>query len=90
MIVTMTKLEGGEALRSNSVTGMIYIGISGLSRFPEVGEVPFILNNRPLNKNNGENMRGVNTSPIVSYEDTEKGREVVTESGSKYLFEEEL
>lgn len=86
LIVTMTRLSGGAALRTSSITGNILIHGTKEERLPEVGEYPIIYNGKPLD-NPEATGRMVNTSLIVSYEDTEKGREVVTESGSRYLFE---
>lgn len=81
----MSKISGGAALRTSSITGNILIHGTNEERLPEVGEFPIIYNSKPID-NPEATGRMVNTSVIVSYEDTEEGREVVTESGSRYLF----
>lgn len=80
MNVKITKVSGGANMRTNTIVGELLGGV-----FPEVGEYPMIVNGKPLNNPNGENMRAFNTSRLVSYEDTDEGRKFTTESGSVYL-----
>jgi len=80
MNVKITKVSGGANMRTQTMVGELISGV-----LPEVGDVPYIVNGRPLNSPNGENMRAFNTSPLASYEDTDEGRLFTTESGSVYL-----
>jgi hypothetical protein len=74
--IKLSRLQGGSALRTDEVEGLT-------NKLPEKGE-QLILLTAPLE--NGD-FRRVNTSPVVSYEDVEAGRMVVTESGSQYFIE---
>lgn len=87
MKVKVHKIAGGADMRSKTIVGEIMImGKMHESRLPEIGEIPIVMNTKPLEDLNATG-RMFNTSAIVSYTDSDKGRLVVTGSGSQYLFE---
>ena len=69
-------------MRTNTVIGVLSGG-----RLPEVGENAIVVNGKPLDNKNA-NVRAFSTSLIESYEDTDLGRKLTTETGSVYLIEE--
>ena len=75
--VKLTRLAGGEALRTTEVIGTT-------DKLPEVGQ-QLVLIGAPIEGT--FDARWVNTSPVVSFEEVTTGRIIVTESGSQYLLE---
>ena len=69
-------------MRTNSI-----VGVLGSDELPEVGENAIVMNDKPLDNKNA-NVRAFSTSLIESYEDTDLGRKLTTETGSVYLIEE--
>lgn len=82
MNVKITKVSGGAAMRTDTIVGTLIGGV-----LPEIGEYPVVMNSTPL-EDPEANARMFNTSPVVSYEDSDSGRQFTTESGSVYLIEE--
>ena len=69
-------------MRTNSI-----VGVLGSDELPEVGENAIVMNGKPLDNKNA-NVRAFSTSLIESYEDTDLGRKLTTETGSVYRIEE--
>ena len=61
MIVRITKVSGGTAMRTNTI-----VGVLGGEKLPEIGENAVVVNARPL-EDPTANIRAFSTSLIESY-----------------------
>jgi len=73
MKIKMTKISGGNALRTESVIG-------STDDEPVIG-VPFVMFAKPIDEK--FDVRAISTSPVVAID----GNIITTESGSKYKIE---
>jgi hypothetical protein len=78
MIVKVSKISGGSAMRTTNMVGTIARG-----RLPDIGESLTVTNTSPL-EDPDANCRILTTSRIVSRESVDNALQVTTETGSVY------